>query len=145
MRWPWIGDKPKGIKAEKILVCGSRTFANYQLLIDKLDLLTFWFDDVEVVHGGNRHKMVVDGGVVYCGADYFAGLWAERNFYRQVIFEPDWKKHGKAAGPIRNREMVEHVGRGGYCVSFWDGTSQGTRDCITQAKKGGLRVKVIRF
>lgn len=46
------------------------------------------------------------------------------------IYEADWGKHGKAAGPIRNSKMIADADA---LVAFWDGKSRGTRDCILQA------------
>lgn len=50
-----------------------------------------------------------------------------------------WKKYGKQAGPIRNREIVSQIDR---LVAFWDGHSPGTRDCIDQAMKKKIPVFV---
>jgi len=56
------------------------------------------------------------------------------------IFVADWKKHGRAAGPIRNREMVRlaaHLGVAA-CIAFPGGA--GTEDCTKQAVAAGLLV-----
>lgn len=38
-------------------------------------------------------------------------------------FYPDWGKHGKAAGPIRNREMADYADA---LLLIWDGESKGS-------------------
>lgn len=43
------------------------------------------------------------------------------------VFEADWNKHGKAAGPIRNKEMVSESDG---LIAFWDGKSRGTKNAI---------------
>ncbi|HEX4609596.1 MAG TPA: hypothetical protein VH092_15460, partial [Urbifossiella sp.] len=54
-------------------------------------------------------------------------------FRRGWAFErhtPEWGRHGRAAGPIRNRGMVTGCG---LAVFFWDGQSPGTADAIATA------------
>lgn len=54
------------------------------------------------------YSTVVSGGAK--GADLIVENWAHSqpdiNFIR---FDADWKAHGKAAGPIRNRIMIDTV------------------------------------
>lgn len=38
-------------------------------------------------------------------------------------FPADWKKHGNAAGPIRNKQMAEYANA---LLLIWDGTSRGS-------------------
>ncbi len=61
---------------------------------------------------------------------------------RVIVFRADWDKHGKAAGPIRNAEIVRYADR---MIAFWDGQSPGTYDAIQQAQKKGIPLKVIRI
>lgn len=39
------------------------------------------------------------------------------------LFSADWKKHGRAAGPIRNKQMAEY---GHALLLIWDGESRGS-------------------
>lgn len=50
------------------------------------------------------------------------------------IFEANWDKHGKAAGPIRNQEMV--AANPDFCVGFVRGDKpcRGTRDAVGKAR-----------
>lgn len=69
------------------------------------------------------------------------------------VFSADWKKNGRSAGPIRNREMLmaakslqaedESEETELECFAFWDGKSRGTLDCITQATGLGISVRVV--
>lgn len=137
---PWLpGVKPKDLKARRLVVSGSRTFDDYDFLRKKLDHLTFWWEDVVLYVGDQRSPVerFRDGRYSwdYCGADWLALKWAEENWYERLLFVPDWDRHGKAAGPIRNRDMLEKAGGNAFFVAFWDGKSPGTKDCITQARK----------
>ena len=73
--------------------------------------------------------LVVSGGAK--GADTLGELWADRQGIKTKIIKPDWKKHGKQAGFIRNGEIVAESD---IIIAFWDGQSQGTQDSITKAK-----------
>jgi hypothetical protein len=60
----------------------------------------------------------------------------------------DWKKYGRAAGPIRNKEMVmkvikyKQIGKAVHVFAFHDNlsASKGTKNCIDIASKLGLEV-----
>jgi YspA, cpYpsA-related SLOG family len=69
--------------------------------------------------------IVITGGAP--GVDSWAAHVAEACGLEVQIFRADWKRHGKAAGPIRNAEMVA-AADGGF--AFWDRRSRGTKDCI---------------
>lgn len=83
----------------RVLVCGGREYDNQERLFEVLDnalqAATLAGKSFTLVHGGAR------------GADSLAGLWASmRQEYVTVrVYEADWKTHGRAAGPIRNKKM----------------------------------------
>lgn len=79
---------------------------------------------------------IVEGGAK--GVDTYAHLWARTRRGMGVISEThpaDWDQFGKAAGPIRNREMANLGAH--LCLAFLyepDGkVSKGTRDMMRQA------------
>lgn len=77
------------------------------------------------------------------GADQMArdiGTTARMEVLR---FPADWKKHGRAAGPIRNAQMLEE-GRPDEVFAFHDNihASKGTRDMIKKSKKKGIPVRL---
>ena len=52
----------------------------------------------------------------------------------------DWSTHGRAAGPIRNQQMVD---RGAdICLAFPTSSSIGTWDCVRRAKAAGIPVEI---
>lgn len=62
------------------------------------------------------------------------------------VFPADWKKYGRAAGPIKNKEMLEYILEGDpIVVAFWDGQSRGTKDMISKAKEAGVDVKIYMY
>ena len=44
----------------------------------------------------------------------------------------NWTVHGKAAGPIRNRQMAEYAD---IAIVFWDGASAGSKNMIDEMSR----------
>lgn len=86
-----------------------------------------------------KKLLIVQGGAA--GADRLTQQWATLRMIGYETWHADWEKHGKAAGPIRNTEMITKSGAK-TLVAFWSGGSPGTRDSIETARKTGLRVRV---
>lgn len=120
----------------RIIVTGCRDWTDRDAVFRELDALVPARPFITVVHGACQDK---EG--MLCGADRFANEWAWNRDARSDPHPADWNTHGKAAGPIRNREMAE---LGAYlCVAFWDGRSPGTRDMIEQAVRAGIPVRIV--
>lgn len=116
----------------RVIVCGTRTFDDWELLRDTLDRLTAKLTEVLVVVGDAK------------GADKLAFEWAMLRKHTCRRHYADWDKHGKKAGMIRNAEMIEDAGPKAAVIAFWDGKSKGTKDTIDRARKAGLKVRVVR-
>lgn len=52
-------------------------------------------------------------------------------------FPADWSKHGRAAGPLRNRAMAQAADA---LLLIWDGESRGSASMLREAKAAGLQV-----
>lgn len=121
----------------KLLVCGSRNFNDYHFLQFMLDKIFIDYDlcnyNVELVSG-------------HCsGADELAEKYAQENNLNIKIFEAQWKHYGRAAGPRRNKEMIDYIYNFPSCnlvVAFVSPESVGTLNTIRLAKK--LQIPVIR-
>ena len=59
-----------------------------------------WLDTLPI-------REVVSGGAT--GADAGGEAWARKRGIPVKRFPADWNTHGRAAGPIRNRQMAEHA------------------------------------
>ena len=57
-----------------------------------------------------------------------------------TVYEAHWKDNGKAAGPIRNKAMIEEADA---LIAFWDGKSLGTKNCIKCATDKGIPVLIM--
>jgi predicted Rossmann fold nucleotide-binding protein DprA/Smf involved in DNA uptake len=93
------------------------------------------FDDYEqfksCVDGEKiKFKSIISGGAR--GVDTLAEKYAKEIGVPVKIYWPDWTKHGKAAGPIRNRQIIESAD---CVIAFWDEKSPGTRSSIKIAEE----------
>lgn len=111
----------------KILVTGSRGWTDANAIETAL---SEYPDDSEVIHGGAY------------GADEIAHRAAIDRGMGVQTFPPDWDRHGRAAGPIRNCQMLDT--QPDLVLAFWDGTSAGTKQCIAEADKRGIPVRIFR-
>ena len=110
----------------RVLVCGGRDF-------DDALTLGSWLGGI---HNNNGPiTLLIEGGAR--GADYMARRFAEWQGIPVKTFPADWERHGKAAGPIRNKQMLDE-GKPDLVVAFPGG--RGTANMIEQATAAGVRV-----
>lgn len=109
-----------------VAVTGGRDYADRERVYTTLSLLDWEFEISAVIHGGAP------------GADQLAKAWAIENGVTHKPYPADWQRHGRAAGPIRNREMLRHS-RPDLLVAFPGG--RGTADCVRAAEELGIRVE----
>lgn len=113
----------------RILVCGSRHFNDWEKM-NEVMFQNFYPGDI-LIHGDAR------------GADRLSERCKQP--YTEVIrFPADWEKHGKAAGPIRNRQMLDE-GKPDLVIAFLAPDSRGTQNMIDQATKAGVPVKIVKI
>lgn len=83
-------------------------------------------------------ECVVSGGAE--GVDAMARRLATERSIRLVEFEPNWARYGRAAGPIRNGEIVR---ASTHMLAFPSRRhGRGTQDAIAQATAAGIPVTV---
>ena len=111
-------------KPKSIIVCGGRDYHDMRAIYAALDRMSAKGGIGMIIHGGAG------------GADTLAGAWAFQRCVPCLSVPADWGKHGKAAGPIRNRQMLERVVDG--VVAFPGG--DGTADMCRQAREAGVPV-----
>jgi hypothetical protein len=111
----------------KTIIAGGRDIHDKEILLQAINESGF-----EITH-------VIVGGAP--GVDTMAEEWAREKNLTGEIHNADWRKFGKAAGPIRNRVMAEH---GEALIAIWDGVSRGTKNMIEEATKRKLKVYVYR-
>lgn len=114
----------------KVIIAGSRSFGDYDWLCDICDSILERLSE--------QHEIVVLSGGAK-GSDTMGELYAKERGYIFKRFPPDWNRFGRAAGPIRNRDMADNAD---ILIAFWDGKSLGTKSMIDIAEKRKLQIHI---
>ena len=104
----------------KVLVCGGRNYSNKEVLYKVLNVISDVYNIEVIISGAAK------------GADTLAAQWAKDNNIKLQEYPADWNAHGKSAGPIRNKQMIDE-GCPDLVVAFPGGS--GTANMIKQSKK----------
>ena len=136
-----------------ILVCGGRMygfkFENEKKVVDK-EVAKFAFGVLNKIAASYSINFdpvdnwlptdicIISGGAD--GADKLAEDWAVINYCQWKTFPADWRRYGKAAGPIRNQQMIDK-GKPDLVVAFPGG--RGTANMIMLAKENEIPVRII--
>lgn len=105
---------------KRIVVAGSRDYDDYEEASSFIDDCISGIDDsIVFVSGGCR------------GADALGERYANEHGFLTERYDAQWGKYGKAAGPIRNKEMAK---KADMVICFWDGESRGTKSMIDFAE-----------
>ena len=109
-----------------IAVTGGRRYNDKDKVWKSLDkLLEKYNGDVRLVVGDCT------------GADALAREWADARNIHKDVFDADWDKLGRAAGPIRNQAMVDF----GFDLLMAYPGGFGTANMIKLTEKKGIPVK----
>lgn len=119
------------MKKLKVLICGGREWTNELLIAGRLLKLSEKFE-VIVVHGNSR------------GADRIADARAHALGLERRSYPADWDKHGRAAGMIRNQEMLNKENPD-LVIGFHDNIkeSKGTENMLRHAYEAGKIIELI--
>lgn len=110
----------------KILVTGGRNFKDKAFVwktLDKYKLL--YLGNLQIVQGGAK------------GVDHYAWQWAHESGIPCKTYKADWDRYGKAAGYIRNKEML--LDSEAQLVLAFPG-GRGTRNMVHFAHTIGVQV-----
>ncbi len=119
---------------KRVLICGGVSFSDEELFNKTLDEMIDK-DNIVLVSGHAK------------GADTFAELYAEKHGIEIKVFPPEWSKYGRAAGPIRNKQMLDYISEAEekFVIAFWNGQSKGTKNTIETAKKMGIETHIVSY
>lgn len=112
----------------RVLVCGGRDYDNESLVFKTLD----------EIHTATPIFILIEGGAT--GADSLAADWAKRREVWNLRCFASWKLDGRAAGPLRNKKMLEKT-KPDLVVAFPGG--RGTENMISLAEGAGVVVRKI--
>lgn len=114
----------------RLLVCGSREYTDRGHIFHYLDAFHAHTPVSVLIHGAAR------------GADRIARNWAASRLVHTLPFPADWEQYGKAAGPIRNKQMLDE-GKPDAVLAFPLPGSKGTHNMIYQAVEAGVPTKIV--
>lgn len=117
---------------KRILITGSRDWTD----VDRIHraLVEVWNDDLAC----DPEIILIHGAAT--GADTIAGEIATAFGWSMEVYPADWERFGKAAGPIRNNQMV--ATGADVCLAFPMAHSRGTVHCMKAAERAGIPVRV---
>ena len=76
--------------------------------------------------------VIIEGGA--SGIDTLARLCAISLGLEYRTFAIDWERFGDIADTLRNEVLIRHAD---FCLFYWDGKSNRTKDIIALAEKDG--------
>ena len=119
----------------RVLICGNREWTHAAPIVNVLEGLLAFVEDQPLV--------VIEGCAT--GADSIAHHW--RRAHVDVTHEhypADWARYRKAAGVIRNQQMLDE-GRPDVVWAFHEDltASKGTADMVRRARKAGVPTYVV--
>ena len=116
---------------KKVVIGGCRDDTDYVFFRSRID---------EIPRDKTDEIIILSG---HCsGVDLMGERYAMENGFQIELFLPEWKKYGRAAGPIRNKKMVECAD---IVIAFWDGVSKGTGSlikCAQNNKKEVIKIDI---
>lgn len=117
----------------KVLVCGGRDYDDRGRVTQILDAAVDRLGLTAIVQGGAS------------GADLLAKEWAKARKLQCETFYADWTGQGAAAGPFRNKRMLDE-GQPDLVIAFPTpgAANKGTFGMVALAKQAGLPVHVIQ-
>jgi len=111
-----------------VAIVGGRDFDDYERLKKYID------------NSGLVITHIFSGGAN--GADSLGARYAKEKDIPLTEFIPDWNKHGKSAGFIRNKLIIENAD---WIFAFWDGISKGTKHSIDIARSLKKPLEIIFY
>ena len=131
----------------KVIIAGSRSFQDYELLKKKCDqILSSIKDEITIISGTAK------------GADQLGEKYAQERKYWLMEFPAPWNdiegkpqkeigfkngtKYWKLAGHYRNSLMADEADA---LIAFNVGNSSGTLNMIDKAKEKGLKIREIKL
>lgn len=108
-----------------LLIAGSRNYKDAEFIYSRIDL----------IRDNHYITKIIAGGAT--GVDQVAKEYAKEHNIPFEKYKADWDKYGKAAGPIRNKQMVDAAD---IILAIRYNYSPGTSNTLKLAKKAELKI-----
>lgn len=115
-----------------VLICGDRNWSNKDVIKRELLPLKEHNPNITIVTGACK------------GADLLSEEIAKQLGFQVKSYPANWTKYNRAAGPIRNQQMIDE-NNVDLVLAFHSDieNSKGTKDMINRAKKKNIPVILI--
>lgn len=121
----------------RVLICGDRNWTdvrrigNFLIELTRANTPQYRGHDITIIHGAAR------------GADTIAGVLAEWMGLKVEAYPADWEQYKRAAGPIRNQQML--ASGIDLCIAFHNyiENSKGTADMVHRCTLAGVETRVL--
>lgn len=124
-----------------LAIIGSRTATDYARLEAAFQAhYCRHVDDAFTCGWTTRVTAIVSGGAR--GADLLGARLAKEYGLTLTEFIPDWEKHGKRAGFLRNEDIIAAAEE---VLCLWDGVSRGTANSLSIAKRLKKTTVIVYF
>ena len=120
-----------------LAIVGYRNFYDYERFSE---VVSGYIQMLRIQEHGHVHiSKIVSGGCR--GTDEMAQRYAKEHDIVLEVYHADWDKHGRAAGPIRNKKIVDNSD---IVIAFLHDESKGTRHTIDYARSKKKKVVEIK-
>lgn len=127
----------------KVLICGGRKFEDWQSFekaMDSIAMSYFSIDTSVDIFDPAAQLTIIHGDAK--GADAFGAAWGYAKGAKVEAYPADWFLHGKRAGYLRNKQMLEE-GKPDLVVAFPGGKGTAMMvDLAIKAKVLTLKVEI---
>lgn len=121
----------------KLGIVGYRNYNNYEEFKQVVNYIIDLYQQPEaIVSGGHTDKY----GNTKPGTDTLAWIYANENNIPIIEHDALWEVYGRAAGPIRNKLIVNDSS---VLIAFVSPTSRGTLNSIKLAQEQNIIVHMI--
>lgn len=114
---------------KRILFCGDRNWTDIEKIKSVMMIIP---KDSIIVHGNAK------------GADRLSALVAMQHGLKVESYPAKWNEYGRAAGPIRNQEMLESGLDFAYAFHSNIEESKGTKDMVNRLTKNKIPFEIIK-
>lgn len=125
----------------RLLVCGGRDYTDRSRVYNEIAIAINWEPKGGYANDSwlpPKGTVIISGGAP--GADQMAVDWAVIHWVPLEEYIAAWEVYGKAAGPMRNVQMLEQ-GKPDLVLAFPGG--KGTANMVAQARAAGVLIKCI--
>lgn len=126
----------------KVLCCGDRNWSNFDIIRRELEKFP---KDTEIIQGCANGADKMSANITKVLGMKLISSKDNKDIVNNPGFPANWNKYGRAAGSIRNKQMLDE-GKPDLVLAFHTDIkkSKGTKNMIEQSKKRGIKVVLIR-